>query len=90
MITSTLQEHAESTAEEITNHFGFICKVIKILHGYHIEVDSFIGRYSYNCIMSEFGYMVEFYRFCYCYALKLSRYGLDNKIKEQKHKKKVL
>ena len=81
MKTSLLLEHAESTAEEITNHFGLQCKVIRKTLGYYISVDSFIGTYEYKCILFGHGYMTEFYRFCYAYGAKLSSYGLTNKIK---------
>ena len=71
-------EHIENTIEEIKNHFGFDCQI----WGTSINVYSFIGKYEYKCQMSKYGHMAEFYRFCYCYAQKLQKYGLQNKIKE--------
>lgn len=71
-------EHIESTCEEIENHFGSKTQVF----GKSINVYSFIGKYEYKLQMYGYGHMAEFYRFCYCYAQKLQRYGIDNKIKE--------
>lgn len=71
-------EHIERTIYEIENHFGFKCQT----WGTSINIYSFIGRYEYKCQMLKYGYMAEFYRFCYCYAQKLQKYGLENKRKE--------
>ena len=73
-----LIEHIESTIEEIQSHFGFECQI----WGSSIRVCSFIGMYEYRCSMNKYGHMAEFYRFCYCYAQKLQKYGIDNKRKE--------
>lgn len=71
-------EHIENTIEEIQGHFGFECN----LFGSSINVYSFIGKYEYKCSMFEYGYMAEFYRFCYCYGQKLQKFGIENKRKE--------
>ena len=79
MEKSSFSEHIEMTAEEITNHFGFECQIF----GRSIMVYSFIGRYEYKLSMYENGgHMAEFYRFCYCYAQKLQKYGIENKCLE--------
>ena len=71
----SLLEHIEKTIEQIEDRFGFTCSIF----GSSIIVNSFIGRYEYECTMREHGYMAEFYRFCYCYAQALQKYGLKNK-----------
>lgn len=71
-------EHIECTIEEIKNHFGFECQI----YGTSINVYSFIGKYEYKCQMFNYNYISEFYRFCYCYAQKLQKFGIENKNKE--------
>jgi hypothetical protein len=71
-------DHIESVSEEIENHFGFKVKVIDK----NIVVSSFIGEYLYKPQLFGHSIMAEFYRFCYCYALKLKQYGIENKNKE--------
>lgn len=68
-------DHIESVSEEIENHFGFNTKV----EWGKIKVESFIGQMTYEPCLIQYGTMAEFYRFCYCYAGKLHKYGLENK-----------
>ena len=76
-MSTLLIEHIENTIEEIKGHFGFDCQIF----GTSINVYSFIGKYEYKCSAYKFGHMAEFYRFCYCYAQKLQKYGIENRAK---------
>lgn len=71
-------DHIECVCEEIQLHTGFESTVI----GNKIVVDSIIvGKIIYTC--SEKTVMGDLYRFIHHFGSKLSKYGLEKKIKEQ-------
>ena len=77
MESDNFLEHIENTIGVIKTHFNCECQI----WGTSIMVYSFIGRYEYRCTMQKHGHMDEFYRFCYCYAQKLQKFGLKKKLK---------
>jgi len=70
------EEHINCVAEEITLFLGLKTTV----NNRRIEVDTVAGKMQYTC--SERTVMGDVYRFINHYGGKLSRYGLENKIKE--------
>jgi len=77
-------DHCESVSDELKVN-GFDVRVIEGGNGYGwlIEYDTIAGRMEYSC--REKTVMADYYRFISHYGGRLSKWGLDNKLKTYKH-----
>ena len=75
-------DHRESVMEEIKLHTGFD---VKPFGRSSIELDTIAGRLEYTPMPEMHNVMADVYRFIQHYGGKLSKWGLENKLKALEH-----